>query len=234
MIGDIIEWFKRKDENVLDSEAVKALQSTFKKAMEEAPSTIVYYDGRVEYELPNGKRIKSVEIVGLREVGTHEKFLFEESRVIDRSDSSSSSREIIEFTKEWSKKVGAEYERLNVNGYVSSIGSSIESSMGVEAAVKSELKSSISSSIEISSVESIREKYSIVEGMVYRTTEKTEIDIPPHTKTKFTIQWKNIWIDGILEVLAAKIVNNEVRQYEVELPFSVLMNVTFDRKQVDL
>ena len=162
----------------------------------------------------------------IAELETYEEFLNEESILIDKSRTSSTSIESFEFSKEWSKKFNLEYERVSTNHSGSDLASSLESSIGFEATIKSEMKSGITSTIKSSVEETIKQKYCITEGVLYKRVEKTQISIPAYTKTRLIICWKNIWQKGIIEISDPS--------SKVQIPFKVLVSVTFDRKQIDL
>ena len=164
--------------------------------------------------------------INVKELEIYEEFLTQEPILIDRSKSSSTSVETFEFSKEWSKQFSLEYEKANTKGRSSDIGSSLESSIGVEAGFKSEIKSGITSTLKDSIEETIKRKYSITEGVKYKRTETTQIRIPAYTKTKLIICWKHIWQKGIIEI--------ESPSFKVQIPFTVLVSLTFDRKQIDL
>jgi hypothetical protein len=183
---------------------------------------------RIEEQLARKRtNVKELEIqIKVREIETYEEFLTQEPILIDRSKSSSTSVETFEFSKEWSQQFNLEYEKANTKGHSSDLGSSLESSIGVEAGFKSEIKSGITSNIKNSAEETIKRKYSITEGVKYKRTETTQIRIPAYTKTKLIICWKNVWQKGIIEI--------ESPSFKVQIPFTVLVSLTFDRKQIDL
>lgn len=165
----------------------------------------------------------------IAELETYEEFLNEESILIDKSRTSSTSIESFEFSKEWSKKFNLEYERVSTNHSGSDLASSLESSIGFEATIKSEMKSGITSTIKSSVEETVKQKYCITEGVLYKRVEKTQISIPAYTKTRLIICWKNIWQKGIIEISDPSSPSSKV-----QIPFKVLVSVTFDRKQIDL
>ena len=190
----------------------------------------VFVDRR---EIPEQYKIKTVALektpepkIVIAQLETYEEFLNEESILIDKSRTSSTSIESFEFSKEWSKKFNLEYERVSTNHSGSDLASSLESSIGFEATIKSEMKSGITSTIKSSVEETIKQKYCITEGVLYKRVEKTQISIPAYTKTRLIICWKNIWQKGIIEISDPS--------SKVQIPFKVLVSVTFDRKQIDL
>jgi hypothetical protein len=166
------------------------------------------------------------EEINIKELEIYEEFLTQEPILIDRSKSSSTSVETFEFSKQWSRQFNLEYEKANKKGHGSDLASSLESSIGVEAGVKSEIKSGITSTLKNSVEETIKTKYSITEGVTYKRTETTQISIPAYTKTKLIICWKNIWQKGVIEIVSPS--------SKIQIPFSVLVSLTFDRKQIDL
>ena len=188
-------------------------------------STILSLDG--------GGRMSSTPIpepkIVIAELETYEEFLNEESILIDKSRTSSTSIESFEFSKEWSKKFNLEYERVSTNHSGSDLASSLESSIGFEATIKSEMKSGITSTIKSSVEETIKQKYCITEGVLYKRVEKTQISIPAYTKTRLIICWKNIWQKGIIEISEPSSPSSKV-----QIPFKILVSVTFDRNQIDL
>ncbi|QJB44806.1 hypothetical protein [Dolichospermum flos-aquae] len=178
---------------------------------------------RPAQSIPDDVRTDEIQI---KELEIYEEFLTQEPILIDRSKSSSTSVETFEFSKQWSRQFNLEYEKANKKGHGSDLASSLESSIGVEAGVKSEIKSGITSTLKNSVEETIKTKYSITEGVTYKRTETTQISIPAYTKTKLIICWKNIWQKGVIEIVSPS--------SKIQIPFSVLVSLTFDRKQIDL
>jgi hypothetical protein len=185
------------------------------------------YDIPINYVTITPPRPKPKIVIA--ELETYDEFLNEESILIDKSRTSSTSIESFEFSKEWSKKFNLEYEKVSTNHSGSDLASSLESSIGFEATIKSEMKSGITSTIKSSVEETIKQKYCITEGVLYKRVEKTQISIPAYTKTRLIICWKNIWQKGIIEISEPSSPSSKV-----QIPFKVLVSVTFDRKQIDL
>ena len=200
----------------------KSIESTLSLAQKSVES-VLSLDERM-YGIP----IPEPKIV-IAELETYEEFLNEESILIDKSRTSSTSIESFEFSKEWSKKFNLEYERVSTNHSGSDLASSLESSIGFEATIKSEMKSGITSTIKSSVEETIKQKYCITEGVLYKRVEKTQISIPAYTKTRLIICWKNIWQKGIIEISEPSSPSSKV-----QIPFKILVSVTFDRNQIDL
>jgi hypothetical protein len=72
----------------------------------------------------------------------------------------------------------------------------------------------------------LRDKYSYSYGTKHTYAEDIQIEVPPFKRVKVLLKWKNI-----LEV--GTIVLQNQRGERIDLPFSIVVGVTFDQAQLD-
>ena len=141
-----------------------------------------------------------------------EEFLGSEQRLIDNSNSSTNLTRKFTISKEWSQSYTIEYENTTTRGGEGGIGLQFFNfNLG---------------NIKLTTQSNLKEKYSISESSKQTYGEEIVIQIPPHTKLRVFFQWKRLWQHGLIKL-------KDSNGSECELPFRVVIGVTFDQMQVD-
>ncbi len=141
-----------------------------------------------------------------------EEFLGSEQRLIDNSNSSTNLTRKFTITKEWSQSYTIEYENATTRGGEGGVGLQLFNlNLG---------------NLKLTTQSNLKEKYSISESSKQTYGEEIVIQIPPYTKLRVFFQWKRLWQHGLIRF-------NDRNGAEFEVPFRVVVGVTFDQMQVD-
>ncbi len=145
--------------------------------------------------------VKKMVVTGHREepIGVDKQY-------IDSSKTRATVVKDFTFTKEWSRTLTIESEE--------SISRSF--GVGIDDIV----------SIHFIAEQAVRNKYSISTTEHQSRTEKMSITIPAGTKQQVILQWKQIWEEGMVQL-----VDQSGRR--VDIPFSVAADLTFDQRVID-
>jgi len=146
--------------------------------------------------------------VNVTETNRSEEYIGVEQRVIDNTRSGSPSNRKLFVSKEWTKSYVVEQENAR----------KIEG----KAEVSVKILANISASIE----NAITAKYSIASQTRQLHSEEIDITIPSKTRIRLYLQWKRIWQHGFVRL-------RNRRHVEIEVPFKVVSELTFDQVQVD-
>jgi hypothetical protein len=153
-------------------------------------------------------------IVGLTisETERVEEFLGSEERLVDNSKSSTNLTRKFTISKEWSQSYTIEYENTVTRGGEGGFGLQFFNlNLG---------------NIKLTAQTNLKEKYSVSDTSKQTYGEEIVIQIPPHTKLRVFFQWKRLWQHGLIKF-------QDSNSIAYELPFRVVIGVTFDQMQVD-
>jgi len=142
-----------------------------------------------------------------------EEFLGSEQRLIDNSNSSTNLTRKFTISKEWSQSYTIEYENTTTRSR--------------EGGVDLQLFSFKLGNLKLTTQSNLKEKYSISESSKQTYGEEIVIQIPPYTKLRVFFQWKRLWQHGLIKF------KDSSSETEFEVPFRVVIGVTFDQMQVD-
>lgn len=134
--------------------------------------------------------------------------LGEEQRLIDNSKSVISLTRRFTISKEWSQFCVIEYEKAQITER--------ELDIGINMAA----------SIKMGTEEVLRAKYSISEETRRTYTEEIVLEVPAKTKVRVYMHWKRLWQHGLVKL-------RDQKNKEIEVPFKVVVGVTFDQTQHD-
>ena len=132
--------------------------------------------------------------------------LGEERRTIDNSQSSSESTRTVRLTREWSRSCTVEMERATT------LSGSADLSIHV-LDLKGGAEHTLSKTYSASADE--RETFE----------EEVTLNISAHTRTEVVFAWKEIRQRGFVRAAGSG--------YEIQIPYEVVVGVTFDQRQVD-
>ena len=138
---------------------------------------------------------------------TEEKFGAEQ-REIDNSKSNIELERRFAVSKEWSKSVIVEEEKARNTG--------AELTLGLSGAA----------SIKAAAEQAIKSKYTTSEETKETYTEEIVLKVPSKTKLLVVFNWKRIWQHGIIAL-------HDEKGFVTEVPFRVMVGITFDQTQVD-
>lgn len=162
-----------------------------------------------EKKQPIASGIVSLTILETERV---EEFLGSEQRLIDNSNSSTNLTRKFNISKEWSQSYTIEYENTTTHGGEGGVGLQLFNlNLG---------------NLKLTAQSNLKEKYSISETSKQTYGEEIVIQIPPYTKLRVFFQWKRLWQHGLIKF-------KDCNEAEYELPFRVVIGVTFDQMQVD-
>lgn len=132
----------------------------------------------------------------------------EEQRAIDNSGSAINLTRRFTVSKEWSQSYTVQYERVRSSGGEFNLG--IADKAGIKLTIQEALKS----------------QYSISDETRRAYAEEVVLEIPAKTRLRVFFHWKRIWQHGIIKL-------RDQRNREIEIPFQVVIGLTFDQTQVD-
>lgn len=131
-----------------------------------------------------------------------------EERIIDNSQSGSKLIRNLKISREWTYSYAVEHEKAHTATSTTNI----------------QIRHGMAKSRSVEDV--LRDKYSYSYGTKHTYAEDIQIEVPPFKRVKVLLKWKNI-----LEV--GTIVLQNQRGERIDLPFSIVVGVTFDQAQLD-
>jgi ribosomal protein L32 len=147
----------------------------------------------------------SPAVITLTETHRSEELTGRDERLIDNSSGPSDLNRKLMLAREWSRQYQVERERSTMSR--NSMGLTGQDIIRVSAETERALK----------------ERYSITDTSRETYTEEVEVSVPAGARVRITIEWKNLWQHGVLNVsLEGKTVTHE---------YKVAAGVTFDLKQ---
>lgn len=158
--------------------------------------------------LSNPQTTSKQQLTSITETYRSEEFLGEEQRVIDNSKSTISLTRGFIVSKEWSQSYAVEYEQAHT------IGGGFNVGIGDKAGIK------------IAAEKTLRAQYSISEETRQTYAEEVVLEVPAQTKLRVFFRWKRVWQHGLVTL-------RDRRSREIEVPFRVVVGLTFDQAQVD-
>ena len=153
---------------------------------------------------------KSREDIASRINETHvtDEPLGDEDRNIDNSNSSSTLRRSFTISREWTRSYTLSQEKV--------IGSSTEFAAGLTE----------SASFKARAEDTLKNKYILSEEAKQVYKEEVVVEVLPRTKTRLRFHWKRLWQHGVVTLYSDG-------QVVAELPFQVIIGLTFDQTQSD-
>jgi hypothetical protein len=147
-------------------------------------------------------------LVEIRTAGRTEKFIGRDSKVLDNSRSDGGLKRSLRVSREWSYEYTIDHEQARkvVDTRTIQVKDSVSQTLSVENA--------------------LRKKYGYVEGAKRIYEENVEVEVPPRRKVTIYFDWKNI-----LEI-GAIVLNNQFGE-TVDVPYSIVIGITFDQEHVD-
>jgi hypothetical protein len=133
--------------------------------------------------------------------------LGEETRTIDNSKSSSSTIRVVRLTREWAKTCALDVEHnMTVRG---------SAGLGIHVLnLKTEAERLLKNTYSVTSEE--RETFA----------EEVTLNIAQYTKSEIIFFWKELRQKGVVQVSGA--------DFEAQIPYEVVVGLTFDQQQVDI
>jgi hypothetical protein len=133
--------------------------------------------------------------------------LGDEVRMVDNSQSSSSTTRKARLTREWTKSWTVDAERTTMTRGSADLGLHI-----VDLRAMAE--------------RTLREAYSFTAEERETFEEEVTLRIAPHTTSRIVFSWQEIRQKGI--------VRTETDDFEARIPYEIVVGLTFDQQQVDI
>ena len=146
--------------------------------------------------------------IQIAETTRSEESLGEEQRIIDNLNSSIQVSRRFTVSKGWSQSYAIGYENVSTNK--GEIGFNILNQANLKYAIE----------------EALKEQYSISEQSSRTCAEEVLLEVPARTKLCVSFQWKRIWQHGVIKLPSQK---GQI----IEVPFQVVVGLTFDQVQTD-
>jgi hypothetical protein len=132
--------------------------------------------------------------------------LGEETRTIDNSKSSSSTTRVVRITREWAKTYTLDIEHnMTIRG---------SAGLGIHVL-----------DLKAEAERMLRNTYSATSEERETFAEEVTLNIIQHTKSEIIFSWKEIRQKGIVQISGA--------DFEAQIPYEVVVGITFDQQQVD-
>jgi hypothetical protein len=157
---------------------------------------------------PPHYRAPEPQIVGVQETGQFEEPLGEEVRVIDNQHSGTGVTRSVKASREWSRTLTLGNEHTRTLGAEVSGGVSWLKAKGN---IESELQRT----------------YSMETNSRHLFEEEITISVPERTSVRLVLRWKRIWQRGVVRM---DLGDGSI----TEVPYQVVVNVTFDQSQEDV
>jgi hypothetical protein len=132
--------------------------------------------------------------------------LGDEKRSVDNSRSASSTMRVVRLTREWARTCTVDIEHATT----------VHGSAGLGIHVL-ELKAEAE--------RTLRKTYSTVAEERQTFAEEVTLNIAQHTKSEIVFSWKEIRQKGMVRVVEA--------DFEAQIPYEVVVGLTFDQQQID-
>ncbi|GAB1541961.1 hypothetical protein NUACC21_46340 [Scytonema sp. NUACC21] len=141
-----------------------------------------------------------------------EEFWGAEQRLVNNSNGATNLIRKFAISKEWSQSYTIEYENTTI--------------CGTEGRINLQNFNLNLDNFKLTAQNNLKEKYSISESSKQTYGEEIVIQIPPYTKLRVFFQWKRLWQHGLIKF-------KDDKSSEFEVPFRVVIGITFDQMQVD-
>lgn len=147
-------------------------------------------------------------VAEVRRLGRTEQPIGREAKVLDNSRSASKLIRTLNVTREWSYTYTVEHERAckTVDTKSIALKDGAQRTRSVEDALRNRLS------------------YAQGERQVYE--EHVQVEVPPFRKVTAVFRWKHVLEVGVV------VLESQVGE-RVELPFSIVVGITFDQEHVD-
>jgi hypothetical protein len=132
--------------------------------------------------------------------------LGEETRIIDNSRSSSSTIRVVRLVREWARTSSVDVTNITT----------IRGSAGLDIHVVN-LKAEVE--------RALNKRYSNVTEERETFAEEVTLNILEHTKSRIVFSWKEIRQKGIVQARGLN--------FEMHVPYEIVVGVTFDQQQID-
>lgn len=136
----------------------------------------------------------------------HEVPMGDETRVIDNSQSGSTTTRVVRLTREWTRTCAIDVERATTTQGSAGIGIR---ALDLKAAAE----------------HTLRRTYSDSTGERETFEEEVTLNIAPRTRCRVVFSWKEIRQKGIVQIARGG--------SDVQIPFEVVVGITFDQQQID-
>ena len=158
---------------------------------------------------PTTISLQRATVVGVEPGSRRSEGIGTETYDFDNSGSSSTSEEMLQITNETQFVMVIDGERSSVKGGNSTFG--ITHFASIEGQVQNTL----------------RNHYSVEATSKLTVERSTRISIPPRTHVRVTLNWKRVWQDGVINLRPPS-------GHAVAVPYSVTVDLSFDKKTVDV
>lgn len=147
-------------------------------------------------------------VVAITEAERFEEPIGSDSRVLDSSQSTLAITRSLTFTKEWAQTTNVEVEKTQTvsGGAGISLGEIV--------------------SLEASAEQAISSHYGITTETRRVEEEHLELPVPAGVRVRVTLHWKRVWQAGVVRLA-------DEHGLELEVPFSVVVGLTFDQQLLD-
>ena len=133
--------------------------------------------------------------------------LGEETRTIDNSKSSSSTIRVVRLTREWGKTCVLDVEHnMTVRG---------SAGLGIHVL-----------NLKAEAERLLKKTYSVTSEERQTFAEEVTLNIAQYTKSEIIFFWKELRQKGVVQVSGV--------DFEVQVPYEVVVGLTFDQQQVDI
>ena len=131
--------------------------------------------------------------------------LGEDTRIIDNSKSSMPTMRVVRLTREWAKTYALGFERAKTN----------RGSAGISHIL----------TLQTEAERTLRDTYSVTSERREIFEEVVTLNIDARTRSEISFFWKEVHQEGTVLLSGPDL--------EVEIPYDVVVRVTFDQQQVD-
>jgi hypothetical protein len=133
--------------------------------------------------------------------------LGDETRMVNNSQSSSSTTRKVRLTREWTRTWTVDVNRITMTRQSAGLGIHF---LDLKAQAE----------------RTLREAYSITTGERETFEEEVTLKIAPHTKSEILFSWREIRQKGVVQVVTDG--------FEARIPYEMVVGLTFDQQQVDI
>jgi len=130
----------------------------------------------------------------------------EETRAIDNSRSTSPTSRLVRLTREWTRTCTVDIDRTTT----------IQGSAGLSAHILE---------FKAAAERTLSKNYSTTSAETETFTEEVTLNIAAHTKSEIIFSWKEIHQKGVVQLAG--------QEFEVRIPYEVVVGLTFDQQQID-
>jgi len=132
--------------------------------------------------------------------------LGEDTRIIDNSRSSSSTLRVVRLVREWVRTCSVDVTNITT----------IRGSTGLDIHVVN---------LKAEAERALNKRYSNVTEERETFAEEVTLNILEHTKSRIVFSWKEIRQKGIVQARGSN--------FEMHIPYEIVVGVTFDQQQID-